>query len=144
MTLRLPRLRVLVLGAAVVTSLGWVVSNGLTSNLVYYETPSDLLAKGAAAAGERVRLGGLVEAGTVRDSAGGVSFVVTDGAHEMTVDQHGAVPSMFQAGRGVVVEGAYGRDGVFHGDTVMVKHDNVYRPPGPGDAPPHSAKLAGG
>src|SRR5262249_59081463 len=100
MTLRLPRLRVLVLGAALVTSLGWVVSNGLTSNLVYYETPSDLLAKGAAAAGERVRLGGLVEAGAVRDSAGGVSFVVTDGAPGMTGGQHGGGPAMFQARRG--------------------------------------------
>lgn len=143
MTLRLPRLRVLLLAGAGIGTLAWVASNGLTSNLVYYETPSDLLAKDAAA-GQRVRLGGLVEQGTVHEFSGGVTFVVTDGAHEMAVDQRGGVPSMFQAGRGVVVEGAYGTDGVFHGDTVLVKHDNVYRPPSPGATPPHSATLSGG
>ena len=147
MTLRLPRLRtpklrVLLLAAAVIGGVAWVAGNGLTSNLVYYQTPTDLLGKGAA--GQRVRLGGLVEPGTVRKLPGGVSFMVTDGTHELAVDQRGGVPSMFQAGRGVVVEGAYGRDGVFHADTVLVKHDNTYRPPAPGATPPHSANVSGG
>jgi len=142
MTLGLPRLRVLLLAAAVIGSLAWVAGNGLTSNLVYYQTPTDLLGKDAP--GQRVRLGGLVEPGTVRELPGGVSFMVTDGTHEMAVDQRGGVPSMFQAGRGVVVEGAYGRDGVFHADTVLVKHDNMYRPPAPGATPPHSANVSGG
>src|SRR5215831_4059885 len=142
MTLRLPRLRVLLLAAAVIGSLGWVAGNGLTSNLVYYETPTDLLGKGGA--GQRVRLGGLVEPGSVRNLPGGVSFVMTDGKHEMAVDQRGGVPSMFEAGRGVVVEGAYGNDGVFHADTLLVKHDNTYHPPASGATPPHSASLSGG
>ena len=144
MTLRLPRLRVLVLCGAVTASLGWVATNGLASNLVYYETPSDLLSQGPTRAGERARLGGLVEPGTVHTVPGGVRFVVTDGTHELAVSHQGGVPSMFQAGRGVVVEGAYDRDGVFHSDTLLVKHDNVYQPPSPGQAPPHSASLAGG
>jgi cytochrome c-type biogenesis protein CcmE len=135
MRLRLPRLRVLALGGAVVASLGWVATNGLASSLVYYETPSDLLAQGPTRAGERVRLGGQVEPGTVHRAPGGVAFVVTDGAHEMAVAHQGGVPSMFQAGRGVVNEGVYGRDGVFHSDTILVKHDNVYRPPAAGRAP---------
>jgi len=143
MRLRLPRLRVLVPAGAIVASLGWVASSGLASNLVYYETPSDLLAKGSAASDQRVRLGGYVVPGTVRDTADGVTFVVTDGTHEMAVSHTGGVPSMFQAGRGVVVEGLYGRDGSFHSDTVMVKHDNVYRPPSPGQAP-HTARMQGG
>jgi cytochrome c-type biogenesis protein CcmE len=143
MRLRLPRLRVLVLGGAVVASLGWVASNGLASNLVYYETPSDLVAKGPTGAGNRMRLGGYVVPGTVHDTQGGASFVVTDGTHEMAVTHTGGVPSMFQAGRGVVVEGFYGGDGVFHSDTVLVKHDNVYRPPAPGETP-HVARVQGG
>jgi len=143
MRLRVPRLRVFVLCGAVAASLAWVATNGLAGNLVYYETPGDLVAHGPTAAGERVRLGGLVEPGTVRAAPGGVSFVVTDGTHEMSVAHQGGVPSMFQAGRGVVVEGAYGSDGVFHSDTLLVKHDNVYRPPAPGQAPPRSAVLGG-
>src|SRR5262245_59060238 len=104
MRLRLPRPRVLVLCGAVAASLAWVATNGLASNLVYYETPSDLLTGGPTATGERVRLGGLVEPGTVHAGPGGVSFVVTDGTYEMPVTHQGGVPSMFQAGRGVVVE----------------------------------------
>lgn len=140
MRVRLPRLRTLVLGAAIAGSLGWVAASGLTGGgLVYYETPSDLLAHRSGA--DRVRLGGLVEPGSVQEVPGGVHFVVTDGTHQLPVFQQGGVPSMFEAGRGVVVEGVYGADGVFHGDTVMVKHDNVYRPPAPGQQPPRSAQL---
>ncbi|HYW23925.1 MAG TPA: cytochrome c maturation protein CcmE [Terriglobales bacterium] len=140
MRVRLPRLRTLVLGGAIAGSLGWVAGSGLTGgSLVYYETPGDLLAHSSGR--DRVRLGGLVEPGSVQEVPGGVHFVVTDGTHQMPVFQQGGVPSMFQAGRGVVVEGVYGADGVFHGDTVMVKHDNVYRPPAPGEQPPRSAQL---
>jgi cytochrome c-type biogenesis protein CcmE len=140
MRIRLPRLRTLLLGGAILGSLGWVAGSGLTGgSLVYYETPSDLLAHRPG--NDRVRLGGLVETGSVQEVPGGVHFVVTDGTHQLTVFQQGGVPSMFQAGRGVVVEGVYGRDGVFYGDTVMVKHDNVYRPPAPGQQPPRSAQL---
>ena len=52
----------------------------------------------------------------------------------------GQIPTVY----GVVVEGFYGGDGVFHSDTVMVKHDSVYRPPSPGAAPPAPVKLSGG
>jgi cytochrome c-type biogenesis protein CcmE len=140
MRIRLPRLRMLVLGGAIAGSLAWVAGSGLTDgSLVYYETPSDLLSHSSGA--DRVRLGGLVEPGSVQEVPGGVHFVVTDGTHQLPVFQQGGVPSMFEAGRGVVVEGVYGADGVFHGDTVMVKHDNVYRPPSPGQQPPRSAQL---
>jgi cytochrome c-type biogenesis protein CcmE len=54
----------------------------------------------------------------------------------------GGVPALFRAGQGVVVEGFYGRDGAFHADTVLVKHNGVYSPPSPGQTP-HSADLAG-
>lgn len=139
MRIRVPTLRTLVLGGAIVGSLGWVAGSGLSGSLVYYETPSDLLARSPS--DDRVRLGGLVEPGSVQQVPDGVHFVVTDGTRRLAVFEHGGVPSMFQAGRGVVVEGVYGRDGVFHGDDVMVKHDNVYRPPAPGQQPPRSAQL---
>lgn len=139
--MRLPfRFRFLLLAGVVVLGLGWVATNGLAGNLVYYLTPSDLL-KQTSHAGERVRLGGLVVPGSVHEVPGGVSFTVTDGTQKVTVTHQGGVPSQFQAGRGVVVEGYMGKDGVFHSDTLLVKHDNRYQPPEPGQTPPRSAHL---
>lgn len=132
-----------VLGLVIITaSLGWVATKGLTSALVYYQTSTEILHKGSAAVGEPMRLGGYVIPGSIQVQGGVIRFVVTDGTTRMTVIDNGGVPSLFQAGRGVVVEGTYGVDGAFHADTVLVKHDNVYRPPAPVETPA-SALLAG-
>ena len=71
-----------------------------------------------------------------------VRFVVTDGTSHLTVIDTGGVPSLFRTGQGVVVEGYYGSDGAFHADTVLIKHNGVYRPPAPGETPT-SANLQG-
>ena len=136
--------RVALLAAVILLSLGWVAARGLASNLVYYLTPTDILAKGPSGVGDRVRLGGYVVPGTVRTAGSLVQFVVSDGQHQLAVAASDGVPSLFKAGRGVVVEGFYGPDGIFHADTVLVKHDNVYQPPAPGASPPHSAAVSGG
>jgi cytochrome c-type biogenesis protein CcmE len=122
-------------------SLGWVAFKGLTNNLVYFVTPTELLSRGTV--GERVRLGGLVDPGSVQHQGRTIQFVVTDGSARMTVVDTGGVPSLFREGQGVVVEGVYGADGAFHADTVLVKHNGVYRPPAPGQTP-HSADVQGG
>lgn len=137
------RVRIGVALATIAIALGWVATRGLTSSLVYYQTPTDMLAKGHAAVGERARLGGYVLPGTVRRGGGTITFVVSDGSARMSVVDTGGVPSLFQAGQGVVVEGALGDDGAFHADTALVKHSSDYRPPAPGQTP-RSAELAGG
>jgi cytochrome c-type biogenesis protein CcmE len=114
--------------------LGWVVARGLSGSLVYYQTPSDIAA-GRLAAGERLRLGGYVLPGSVQRSDSSIRFVVTDGVARTSVVGTGGVPSLFQPGQGVVVEGVVGGDGAFHADTVLVKHSNEYRPPAPGERP---------
>jgi len=129
--------------AVIVASLVWVAAKGLTGNLVYYKTPTEILNQGQSAVGERVRLGGLVQAGTVEQSGSIIRFVVTDETTRMTVIATGGVPSLFRAGKGVVVEGYFGQDGAFHADTVLVKHSDDYRPPAPGQTPT-SANLQGG
>jgi cytochrome c-type biogenesis protein CcmE len=133
--------RVVLALAVIVGALGWVAAKGLTSALVYYKTPSDLLDPSGSAVGERVRLGGLVVPGSVQDRGTVIQFVVTDGTNRMTVLDTGGVPALFRAGQGVVVEGFLGADGAFHADTVLVKHNGVYRPPSPGETP-HSADLS--
>ena len=124
-------------------ALAWVLVKGLSGNLVYYKTPTEILTQGASAVGDRVRLGGYVVPGSVQRSGHTVRFVVTDGTDRMTVIDTGSVPALFRDGQGVVVEGAYGRDGAFHSDTILVKHNEVYSPPAPGETPT-SANLSGG
>jgi cytochrome c-type biogenesis protein CcmE len=127
--------RVIVALAVVAGSLGWVAASGLKGSLVYYSTPTELLQKGGEGVGERTRLGGLVLPGSVRRDGKAVTFVVSDGTSRMTVVDDGGVPSLFRDGRGVVVEGELGADGAFHADTVLVKHNDVYTPPRPGETP---------
>jgi cytochrome c-type biogenesis protein CcmE len=127
--------RVIVPLLVIAGSLVWVASRGLAGNLIYYRTPTEILAQGDATAGERIRLGGLVEPGSVQRTGAAVRFVVTDGTTRMTVIDTGGVPSLFRAGAGVVVEGTVGADGAFHADTVLVKHADSYAPPQPGQTP---------
>jgi cytochrome c-type biogenesis protein CcmE len=135
--------RIVVVLAVIGGSLLWVAAKGLTGNLVYYKTPTEILNQGGTAVGERVRVGGLVVPGSVQAGGGTVRFVITDGTTSLTVINTGSVPALFRDGQGVVVEGTYERDGAFHSDTVLVKHNGVYRPPGPGETP-HSADVTGG
>ena len=132
--------RVVVALAVIVGALGWVAAKGLSSSLVYYNTPTELEAKGTSAVGQRYRLGGQVLRGSVRTTGTRTTFVVTDETTFMTVVDTGDLPELFRPGQGVVVEGFLGRDGAFHADTVLVKHNGVYRPPKPGQTP-HTADL---
>ena len=96
----------------------------LSSNLVYFVTPTELL-EGTVGDG-RNRLGGQVEPGSVAATAETVSFRVTDGRQSVDVLHSGAPQQLFQEGIGVVVEGSW--DGtVFRSDTMLVRHDEQYR-----------------
>jgi cytochrome c-type biogenesis protein CcmE len=91
--------------------------------------------------GERIRLGGVVEPGSVCARGTIVRFVLTDLHEEVTVATSRAVPQLFAEGRGVIAEGTYGPDRVFHADDVLVKHNDSYAPPVRG-AVPHAAEAA--
>ena len=128
------RVRVVVLLVLITGSLAWVGTRALSGSLVYFVTPTELLQQ-QPPAGERLRLGGQVVPGSVHDVSDGVDFVVTDGTTRMTVIHSGGTPALFKTGIGVVLEGTFGADGVFHSDTMLVKHGEGYRPPGPGETP---------
>jgi cytochrome c-type biogenesis protein CcmE len=137
------RWRVAAAIAVIAGSLGWVATRGLAGGLVYYKTPTEILQQGSSGVGERIRMGGYVVPGSVETDNSTTRFVITDDTTRITVITTAAVPSLFRAGQGVVVEGIYGKDGSFHADTVLVKHSSVYQPPAPGETP-HSAVLSGG
>lgn len=94
--------------------------------LVYYRTPSEVLA--VAADDSTMRLSGLVVTGSVARSDQVSSFVLTDGAADVTVQYVGMLPATVHEGEGAVVEGRLMRSGVFHADDVLLRHSNEYRP----------------
>jgi cytochrome c-type biogenesis protein CcmE len=100
----------------------------------YFYMPADLKAA-AVAPGEQIRLGGLVENGSiVRGEGATVSFAVTDKEKSVKVTYTGILPDLFREGQGVVVEGAFGTDGTFVADSVLAKHDERYMPKEVADA----------
>jgi cytochrome c-type biogenesis protein CcmE len=137
------RWRLIVCLGVVVAALGWVTVRGLSGSLVYYLTPTDVL-NHQADVGQLVRLGGYVVPGSVGHAGSTLTFTITDGARTMPVVSTGAVPELFKAGQGVVLEGAMAADGRFHSDTLLIKHDGDYRPPASGQQPPNSADLISG
>lgn len=108
---------------------GFALYGNLNNNLVYYLTPKEAVAQKASfSAGQRFRLGGLVEKGSVVRTKRGARFTVTDGRAEVPVVFTGAPSQLFGGGIGVVVEGTW-HGATFVSDTMMVKHDSTYRPP---------------
>lgn len=94
----------------------------------YFYMPADLLAQ-PAAADDRIRLGGLVQDGSViRGEGTRVRFAVEDRQNSVNVVYDGILPDLFREGQGVVTEGTLGPDGVFVADTVLAKHDENYMP----------------
>lgn len=128
----------LILGIAIIAgALGYLAFGKLESNIVYFVTPTELLAKGDTAFGKPVRLGGMVKNGTIEWNAQStlLKFQMKDGSHEITIISHETPPQMFQDEMGVVVEGKLASNGVFNADRLMVKHGNEYRPPKEGEKP---------
>jgi cytochrome c-type biogenesis protein CcmE len=108
--------------------------NAFRDSIVFFNSPSDVAEKHVAP-GARIRLGGLVKAGSlVRSDNLKVSFVVTDGNREMPVSYRGVLPDLFREGQGVVAEGSLDRSGIFNADTILAKHDENYMPKEVADA----------
>jgi cytochrome c-type biogenesis protein CcmE len=134
---------IVILVAVVLVVIGYLAFSSMGSALVYYLTPTELLARGEAAVGETVRLGGLVEAGSVSGSATNLTFTVTDGERGIEVHSSVAPTRSFREGSGAVVEGKLGADGVFEADRVIVKHDENYEVPASGEVPSDQVVIPG-
>jgi cytochrome c-type biogenesis protein CcmE len=126
---------ILLSGAAAVLALATaLVLTALEDSIVFFYSPSDIAERGIAS-GERIRLGGLVEEGSlVRGQGLTVTFKVTDLENAVAVSYTGVPPDLFREGQGVVTEGVFDRSGAFIADTVLAKHDENYMPPEVADA----------
>jgi cytochrome c-type biogenesis protein CcmE len=128
MTARRKRLTIIfgvLVAAAAATAL---VLNAFRSNLVFFYSPTQVAAH-EAPANRLFRVGGLVQAGSLRRDGIDVSFTVTDLAHSMPVRYRGILPDLFKEGKGVVAQGRLGPDGIFVAQEVLAKHDENYMPP---------------
>jgi cytochrome c-type biogenesis protein CcmE len=117
-------------GLAALAVASALVLNAFNSNLVFFFSPSQVLADEAPR--ERsFRIGGLVEEGSLQRDGQGLTirFVVTDLAQKVPVTYTGLLPDLFKEGKGVVAQGKLGADGVFRAEQVLAKHDENYMPP---------------
>ena len=115
----------LLLGAAVT-----LVLNALNSNMAFFYTPTQV-SQGEVPKETNFRIGGLVEMGSIKRGDDGltVNFVVTDTAKTVPVVYKGVLPDLFKEGKGAVVQGKIGADGIFTASEVLAKHDENYMPP---------------
>jgi len=129
MTRKRRRLYVVLLALLVFGGATGLVLTALDENLDHFRSPSQLVAEPPAP--ERgIRLGGLVEEGSVERSADGlsVSFRVTDLSESVPVSFTGLLPDLFREGQGVITLGNLQRDGTFAAREVLAKHDENYMP----------------
>ncbi|MES2906371.1 MAG: cytochrome c maturation protein CcmE [Pseudomonadota bacterium] len=112
------------LGAGAI-SLGLILYT-LNDNIVFFLSPSEILSK-TTIPQQRLRIGGLVEANSLKRNGDTAAFSVTDGKHNLLVTYNGALPDLFREGQGVVAEGHLQGD-IFRADTVFAKHDENYMP----------------
>ena len=124
------RLALIAAGLGAIAIAAALVLNAFRSNLVFFFSPSQIAA-GEAPQDRAFRVGGMVETGSVKRQADGVTvqFVVTDTAKSVPVVYKGILPDLFREGKGVVAEGRLGTDGVFRAEQVLAKHDENYMPP---------------
>jgi len=134
MTRKQRRLGLVLLGMIALGGATALVLAAFNDNLVFFYSPSELATK-RVTAGQRVRIGGLVEIQSVTHEDGRrVVFRVTDGKTDIAVSYEGILPDLFREGQGVVVEGRVGKDGIFTASNVLAKHDEKYMPPEVADA----------
>jgi cytochrome c-type biogenesis protein CcmE len=122
-------------GLAVLGVAAALILNAFQSNLVFFFTPTQIAAR-EAPQGRPFRVGGLVEAGSLKRESNSltVRFRVTDTRETIPVSYTGLLPDLFKEGKGVVAQGSLGPDGVFRASEVLAKHDENYMPPAAADA----------
>ncbi|MGH7501598.1 MAG: cytochrome c maturation protein CcmE [Longimicrobiales bacterium] len=133
-----PRIGLILAIVVILSGFGYLLTGGISNNLVYFLTPGELLAKGEAAYDEPARLGGLVAPNSVEWNAQQLDLRFTmqdETGKQVRVHAVKAPPAMFREGIGVIVEGRYTRAGVFESSNLMVKHSNEYRVPEEGHDP---------
>lgn len=127
MTRKQRRLTLIGLAGLVLASAVGLVLYALSDGIAFFATPSEIAADPPSPQ-RRLRLGGLVETGSVQRDGPTVRFAVTDGKAAVPVRYTGVLPDLFREGQGVVAEGRVDDAGLFEADTILAKHNETYMP----------------
>jgi len=129
---RTRRLKLLIGAAVIAGCVGYLLYGGIQETIVFFVTPSELHAKGTSAYGKSLRLGGLVKEGSWTKEPGTLfhSFELIDDSSAVKVAFRGIPPDLFGEGRGALVEGSYGPDGLFQAKSILAKHSEEYKAAG--------------
>ena len=119
-----------VVGVGVLAFAGVLIQRALSDSLVYFILPSEYANEPDRYDERRIRLGGIVQPGTIAFDGDELvlAFDVTDSIETYAVRHRGTPPDLFQESTGVVIEGRF-ENGVFHSDNLLVKHSEVYEAP---------------
>ena len=128
--------RFLIGGVIILAALSYMIYGGMREAIVYFVTPSELKATEQASGDKFLRMGGMVVKGSLKKDLQNLTyhFELTDGTAMFPVFFKGVPPDLFTEGKGAVVEGRIGKDGVFHATTIMAKHAEEYSPHADGNA----------
>ena len=133
MTRKQRRLVLIGTGLGVLALAAVLVLSALKDSIVFFNSPTDVVEK-QVKPGTRIRLGGLVQPGTLERKDINARFDVTDGNNAIRVTYTGILPDLFREGQGVIAEGTLIDAGAFRADTVLAKHDENYMPKEVADA----------
>jgi len=124
------RKRFLIGGLVILAAISYLVVGGMKEAMVYFKMPSELRAEEKSMQGKFVRMGGMVVKGSLQKDLQNLTyrFELTDGNGTFPVYFKGVPPDLFTEGKGAVVEGRIGSDGVFHATSIMAKHAEEYSP----------------
>src|SRR6478735_4342805 len=124
------RKRFLIGGFVILAAISYLIVGGMKEAMVYFKMPSELRAEESSLKGKFVRMGGMVVKGSLQKDLQALTykFDLTDGTTTFPVFFKGVPPDLFSEGKGAVVEGRVGSDGVFQATTIMAKHAEEYSP----------------
>ncbi len=125
MTAKSRRLLTVLLAAALLGAASYLVLTALNRNIVLFFSPSEIT--GQQKQGQRLRLGGLVEQGSVQIEGLSARFALSDGTATVSVSFDGALPDLFREGQGIIAQGRFDGD-IFKAESVLAKHDENYMP----------------
>ena len=106
----------------------FLVLKSLEENVVYFQSPSEIKSL-TELTNNKIRLGGMVKKNSISMNSNEVNFIITDFKNEINVTYSGAVPNLFEEGKGVVAEGVLKDRNFFSATKILAKHDENYMPP---------------
>jgi cytochrome c-type biogenesis protein CcmE len=117
---------VLILITLILTT--FLVLKSLEENVVYFQSPSEIKALSELDK-KKIRVGGMVKKNSISINSSEIKFVITDFKNEINVTYTGAIPNLFEEGKGVVAEGVLNDRNFFSASKILAKHDENYMPP---------------